>query len=72
MALAYVLFSSLAIVGRLAEPALGELADVLCMSVIVWSYPLNPSPRPVPFPISNDFPLAAGTAVVRIGLTHEA
>lgn len=43
MALAYVLFSSLAIVGRLAEPALGELADVLCMSVIVWSYPLNPS-----------------------------
>ena len=40
MALGYVLFSSLAIVGRLAKPALGELADLLGMSAIVWPYPL--------------------------------
>lgn len=35
----YVAFSSLAIVGRVAEPLLGELADMLAMSAVLWPYP---------------------------------
>lgn len=36
----YSLFSSLAIVGRIARPVLGELADVLLMSAALWPYGL--------------------------------
>lgn len=40
MAAGYVLFSGLAVVGHLAKPALGEVADFLAMSAVVWPYPL--------------------------------
>jgi len=40
MAVGYVVFSSLAVVGHLAKPTLGEVADFLAMSAVVWPYPL--------------------------------
>jgi hypothetical protein len=40
MAVGYVVYSSLAVVGHLAKPTLGEVADFLAMSAVVWPYPL--------------------------------
>ena len=40
MAVGYVVFTSLAVVGHLAKPTLGEVADFLAMSAVVWPYPL--------------------------------
>ena len=34
MAAGYVVYSSLAVVGHLARPALGEVADILAMSAL--------------------------------------
>ena len=40
MTTGYILFSSLAVVGRIAKPFLGELGDILSMGVVLWPYPL--------------------------------
>ncbi len=40
MAAGYVVYSSLAVLGHLAKPTLGEVADFLAMSAVVWPYPL--------------------------------
>ena len=37
---AYLLFSSLAVIGSVAKPAIGELADALWMTSVLWPYPL--------------------------------
>lgn len=43
MAVGYVVFSSLAIVGHQAKPTVGEVADFLGMTVVVWPSPLVPA-----------------------------
>jgi hypothetical protein len=66
MAAGYVVFSSLAVVGHLAKPTLGEVADFLAMSVVVWPYPMMLALQAWVSPGSLSWPFLVGGLFITV------
>jgi hypothetical protein len=66
MAGGYIVFSSLAVVGHLAKPMLGEVADFLAMSAVVWPYPLMLALQTWVSPGSLSWAFLAGGLVITV------
>jgi len=67
MAGAYLLFSSLSVIGRVSKSVLGEFADALMMTGYLWPYPLFLAAQhwiPKPGAIAVAFILLGGLVLV--------